>query len=653
MLMQVQMARFLILIFTILVLAGCSNNPHPPPYRIAREDGTPWQVAYRGFPDDPRSLDPQVSYDNLGRDVIGQLYESAFEYDPFQIDPYQLIPSLAERMPDRIKNSDGTENYLIHFKEGIRFHDDPCFPDGKGREFTADDFVYAFKRMADPKVECPVVSVFEEIIVGFKEDYEEAQKAGAFDYSKSLRGIEVVDPYTARLHLTKAYPQIQYWLAMPFTAAVPHEAVEYYDGKVHDGKTRDQFKFHPVGTGPFQLVEWDRSRLIRLVRNSHYQTTYFPISGWAEEDDARFRPDAGKQLPIIDELQLSIIRESIPAWLLFRQGYLDTSGVGKDVFHTVLDVSLELTTEYKKRNIGLHRDVEPTTYYFVFNMEDPILGKNKKLRQALSSEFDEDLENAIFQNGININAQQLLPPGIYGYQPDFKNPYKQHDLVLAKKLIAEAGYPDGIDPNTGKALKINLDVVADDAESRQHAEFEKKQLEQIGVQIEIVENIWAKQQEKIDSGHFQIISFGWNADYPDPENFFFLFATKNIPPLGSNQARYSNPEFDRLFEEMSTMDNSPERLELIHKLNDILTEDCPGIWLMNYVRFALTQPWSPRIASNPMLAGGFKYVKVNSELRNQKQQEWNQPTLWPLFLIGLGLVVLGIFVIQWNREHNV
>jgi len=649
------MARFFLLIVTMWVLAGCSNNPHPPASRQTRADGTPWLVAYRGFPDDPRSLDPQVSYDTIGHAVISQFYESAFQYDPFQTNPYKLIPCLAEKMPQRIQNSDGTEAWLIQLKQGILFHDDPCFlsTGGKGRELTAEDFAYSFKRMADPKVECPVVSVFQDFISGFKETYEEAQKNGYLDYSKPIRGIEVVDRYTVRLHLKRPYPQIQYWLAMPFTATVPREAVEYYDGKSHDGKVREQFKFHPVGTGPFQLAEWSRSRLIRLVRNPYYITTRFPSEGWAPELESRFRSMSEKPLPFFDEIQLKIIREAIPGWLLFRQGYLDSSGIGKDVFNTVLNASLDLTSQYKTRGVQLYKDVEPTTFYIMFNMEDPVVGKNRKLRQALSSVYDVDRENEIFHNGINVNSQQLLPPGVIGHELGFKNPYKQHDVDLAKKLISEAGYPNGIDPKTGNPLKLTLDVVADDSASRQYAEFRKNQLEQLGVEIVIVENMWPRQQEIMDTGHFQMSNYGWHADYPDPENFFFLFVGKYIPPQGSNHARYSNPEFDRIFEKMSTMDNSPERLELISRLNQILTEDCPMILGMHDVSFALTQPWAPRVSSNPLLAGGFKYALVDHELRLQKQKEWNQPMLWPLYVLAFGFVGLVLFVIKWNKEHHV
>ncbi len=647
--------HFLILLGVMFFLSGCGNNPHPPPLCGKGPDNALWQVGYRGFPDDPRSLDPQVSYDTIGNAVIANIYECPLQYHPFKVDPYELVPCLLEEMPKRIQEKDGRESYFCKLKHRLYFHKDPCFVSagGMGREVVADDMAYAFKRIADPQVECPVLSTLQDYVMGLKEAYEEARKTGKFDYSKPLLGVEVIDDYTFRLHLLKAYPQIQYWLAMPFTAPVPHEAVEYYDGKMHDGKVRDQFKFHPVGTGPFRLVEWQRNHFIRLGRHERYTATTFPQGDWSTLEEARFRPLAGKTVPFLDEVQLTIIRESIPRWLLFRQGYLDSTGIGKDIFNSVINVSQELTAEYRKQGVQLHKDAELATFFLTFNMEDSVVGNNQKLRQAVSSAYDEKLANIIFHNGIYEDAQQLLPPGVFGYQPGFRNPYKQHDIALAKKLLAEAGYPEGHDMRTGKQLELTLDVTVDDPESRQYAEFCKNQIESLGIAVKVEENLWARQQEKFDSGHFQIITYGWNADYPDPENFFFLFYSRNKVPQGNNYARYSNPEFDRVFERMRTMDNTPERLQLVYQLNRILTEDCPWVLQSHPVFFTLHQVWSPRVFSHPLLAGGFKYVKVDVELRAQKQREWNQPIYWPLWL-GFGTAMIAmVFGVYWNWRHDV
>ena len=647
--------RFLFLLLVGIISCSCSNNPHPPPLHKMRPDRLSWRVGYRALGDDPRTLDPQVSYDTLGHAVIANIYECLLQYHPFKTDPYELTPCLLEEMPRRVREQNGRESYLFKLKKGLTFHDDPCFVSsgGVGREVMAEDVAYVFKRMADPKVQCPILSTLQDYVVGLKEAYEEARKTEVFNYSKPMPGIEVIDRYSFRLRMIKAYPQILYWFAMPFTAPVPREAVEYYDGKVHDGVQREQFKFKAVGTGPFYLDDWRRKSLIRLVRFGRYNATVFPSEGWAASDEARFRPLASKPIPFLDELQLPIIRESIPRWLLFRQGYLDSAGVGKDTFDVVINVSQELTPEYKERGIELHKNLEPTTTFLIFNMEDAIVGKNRKLRQAISSGFDEQLANDIFYNNIYLNAQQLLPPGVFGFQPDFRNPYCQHDMALAKKLLGEGGYPEGRDAKTGKQLELTLDATVNDPESRQMAEFYKSQFENLGIRLKIVENLWPRQQEKFDSGHFQVIGYGWHADYPDPENFFFLFYGRNMAPQGNNYARYASPEFDRVFEQMRTMDDTPQRLQLIHKLNDLLTEDCPWVLQAHPVYFSLNQPWAPRVSSNPLMAGGFKYTNVDVDLRERKRLEWNHPVLWPLELALAGIVAAVVFGVWWNRSRDV
>ena len=631
-----------------MALSGCDNNPHPRPLHPQRADGQPWVVSYRAIGDDPRSLDPQFSYDTLGHAVIAQLYESLLHYTPYKTNPYELEPCLAEGMPRRIKNQDGTETYEIRLKRGIYFHDDPCFPGGQGRELTAADFVYTFQRIADPAVECPVLSTLQDFIAGLGPAYLQARKAGKFDYSQPTGAITVVDDHTFQLHLLKAYPQIQYWLAMPFTAPVPREAVEFYDGK--DG--RDQFKFHPVGTGPYRMAQWSRSRLIRLARHERYAATRFPEGGWPSSDDALLRPLAGAALPLVDEVQFAVIREAIPAWLLFRQGYLDRSGVGKDVFNSVITAGQTLSEEFRARGVRLFRDVEPGTFYSQFNMENALVGQNLKLRQALSTVYDQDRANTIFGNGVDIKAEQLLPPGVVGYEPGFKNPYRTQDLAQAKTLIAQAGYPDGIDPKTGEPLEVTLDVIAGNAESRQRAEFDQLQFQQLGIRCKIEENTWSRFQEKQLRGLFELnTGSGWNADYPDPENFFFLFYSKNVPPQGSNYTRFSTPGFDRLFEQMATMDNGPERLEIIHRMTAILVEQCPIIFTFHPVTFALNQPWMPRLFDNAMLATA-KYTVVDPVLRERKIREWNYAPAWPLWALGGAVMLLIAYAVVRARKSN-
>jgi len=637
---------FVILVALIGGLSGCDNNPNPPPFRKTRADGTPWIVSYRAFADDPRSLDPQFTYDEISHRITSSVYDTMLTYEPFQTD-YVLMPDLGAEMPSVVQNPDGTSSLICRIKPGLRFQDDPCFPGGTGRELTSRDFVYAFQRMADPKVECPIASNLQEFLVGMSEAWDAAQKSGNFDYDAPFTPVQAVDRYTFRINLKKPYPQIRYWLAFPFTAPVPREAVTYYDGKVHDGKQREQFRFHPVGTGPFRLETWDRGRLIRLVRNENYTALRFPTGGWPADKAERYLPHAGKALPLIDEVQLIIMKEAIPAWILFKQGWTDSSGVGKDVFNSVITVNKELSPEYRARGIELEKDIEMSTFYLMFNMQDPLVGAHAGLRKALSTVYDAKTANEIFFNGIWQETQQLLPPGIFGFDPAFENPYRQTNVEKARQLLAEAGFPGGIDPGTKKPLEVVLDADADGGASRQMVEYEKTQFEKLGLRVKIEENTFAQMLDKQSRGAYQFLSAGWNADYPDPENFFFLFYGPNIPPRGYNQARYDNPEFNRLFEQMSTMEDSPERAELVKRMNQIMTDDCVIAPLWNPVSYALMQPWSKRIVLNALVAkgGGMKYIWVDAPMREVERRKLNRKNYWPLagaLLILAGMAAYGI-----------
>jgi len=649
------MMRFvtpLLALVELCLMTGCDNNPNPPPYRAHRADGSPWTVSYRGFPDDPRSLDPQFTYDEVSHRLTSSVYDTLLTYLPFQED-YVLTPDLAAEMPVLSKNADGTQGYVCRIKPGIFFQDDPCFPGGKGRELTSKDFVYSFQRMADPKVECPIASNLQDVLVGMADAWEKAQKIGRFDYDAPFAPVEAIDRYTFRINLAKPYPQIRYWLAFPFTAPVPREAVEYYDGKVHDGRQRDQFKFHPVGTGAWRLAQWQRGKLIRLVRNENYTAMTFPEEGWPAEHADRYLPHAGKQLPLIDEVQLLIMREAIPSWILFKQGWTDSGGVGKDVFNAVIGVDRDLTPEYRARGIELVKDVEMATFYLMFNMQDPVIGSNVKLREALSLVFDSKTANQIFRNGIWQETGQLVPPGIFGHERDFVNPWRQTDVEKARQRIAEAGYPGGIDPKTGQPLVLTLDAQADDGGARQMVEYEQQQFEKLGIRVRVEENIFAQMIDKQTRGAYQFLTAGWNADYPDAENFFFLFYGPNIPPRGYNQSRYDSPEFNRLFERMATMENTPERAGIIAEMNRQLTDDCVIAPFWNPTSFGLMQPWAKRIVINGIVAKGpgLKYIWVDAPMREIERAKLNRRPYWPI-VVAVALIA-GLVVAVLKRRSDV
>jgi oligopeptide transport system substrate-binding protein len=641
----------------LALLPACSNDPHPAPLREHRADGSPWRVRYGALSEDTRSLDPQVAYDQMSHIVLETVCDSLLQYSFFKIDPYELEPCLLEAMPKKVDHADGSVTYECRLKQGIRYIDDPCFPEGKGRELTTADVDYTWKRICDFKLECPVFSTLRDFVAGMGEAFDAGKQRGAFDYTQPMKGLEVIDRYAFNVHLTQPYPQIQYWMAMQFFSPTAREAVSYYDGAEHpDGPggkmvQRELFKWHPVTTGPFKIAEYRRGQMFRFLRNENYRTTTFPTGGWPADRAAEFRPLAGAPLPLVDEAQLTIFREQLPAWLLTTQGYLDGGTVNKDAFNSAITPTHELTPEYKRKGMSLNRRVDLSTFWIAINMQDPVLGPNKKLRQALSASFDAKAWIDIFYSGVSEVAHQMTPPGVFGHQKDFKHPYS-YDLDLARRLIAEAGYPNGIDPKTNQPLELTMDATGGGSWERQSMEFEQRSMEQLGIRVRVNENTFPRQQEKLDQGNFQLASSGWGADYPDPENFMFLLYGRNFPPAGSNHGRFENPEFNKMFEQMATMENGPERLAVVHKMNALVAEECPVIFNFHRAFYTVVQPWTPRPVNNEMLEVGLKYAQVDPELREQKRREWNRKSLWPIAVLLAGLAGLVVYGVRWSRRLN-
>jgi ABC-type transport system substrate-binding protein len=656
-------ANILICLAVGLVLSGCDSNPHPKPLHQTRPDGTPWVVRYGVMSEDPRSFDPQFAYDQMSRRAMEPVYDTLIEYHPFKTEPYEIIPGMLAELPQLEVSADGKHSYLCRLKEGIRYHDDPCFPDGKGREVVADDVHYAWLRICDPKVESPFIGPIGEAVDGMLEMNAAADAASKaaekekrpnpkFDYSQKLAGIEVLDRHRFRIHLKRPFPQLVYWMAMHATTPVAREAVEYYDGQKHDGVLRDDFrKFKAVGHGPYRVAEYIPRQRVRLERVEGYRTVAFPTDGFPPEKADWLKTLAGKPLPFIDEVSYSIMRETIPIFVLARQGYLDGMAANKDSFAALLTAERGLAPKYKARGMFLERDAEPSTFWIAINMENPVLGKNKKLRQALSCAYDPKTYSEIFYSGVAPVATQIVPPGILGFDRHRANPYA-FNPERARQLIAEAGYPNGRDAS-GRQLELTIDAVSSGSEDRQRSEFDQRCFEALGIKVKINENTFARLMDKQDDGNFQLsTSAGWGADYPDAENYFFLFYTKNFPPAGKNYTRYSNPEFDKLYEQMAAMENSPERLAIIRRMNDILAEDLPVIPTFNKEFYTVVQPWARRTHNNLMLEGGVKYLVVDPILRERLRAEWNHKPLWPLVILGVLLTAGLNYAVRWNRRRN-
>lgn len=703
-----------------LLLGGCDglwNNPYP-------ESESGENTLYSSFSERPKHLDPIQSYSSNEYQFIGQIYEPPLQYHYLKR-PYQLEPLTAERMPtisyydqagdplpdDAPAQQVARSVYEIHLRPGIMYQPHPAFAtDAAGqplyldldadqleeietlgdfsetgtRELTAADYVYQLKRLAHPRLHSPIFGLMSEYIIGLREYAQTLKEAyqqqarehdGPFyfdvdDYS--LPGVELVDRYTYRIKVRGKYPQLKYWLAMPFFAPMPNEAVRFYSqpGMKERNLTLD---WYPVGTGAYMLSINDPNRKMVLDRNPNFHPQYYPSEGEPGDKENGLLRDAGKRLPFIDKVVFSLEKESIPYWNKFLQGYYDVSGVISESFDQAIQFGsggeAQLTDRMRDKGIRLLTAVQASTIYIGFNMLDPVIGgdtqRARLLRQAISIAIDFEEYISIFQNGRGIAAQGPIPPGIYGYTEGREgiNPYvyewqqgraMRKPIDQAKQLLARAGYPNGVDRETGKPLLIHFDITGGGPEDKAMFDWLTKQFKKIDIQLVIRNTDYNRFQEKMRKGNAQLFMWGWNADYPDPENFLFLLYGPNgkAKHHGENAANYHNPKFDHFFEQMKNMENSPTRLQIIRQMLDIARRDAPWAWGFHPKQFILHHAWYKNVKPNLMAHNTMMYKRIDPALRAESRREWNQPVIWPVILVVLILAISLIPAIMTYRRKE-
>ncbi len=623
---------------------------------------------------------PAVSYHAAdGRAVPETAPAEAVAYTVYQI---QIKPGIRyQPHPCFARRPDGSARYVPIEPEALkrveRFAD---FKDVASRELTAADYVYQIKRLANPRLSSPIFGLMSEYIVGLK-DYgailakavKDLPREGYLDLDRyPLAGAETVDRYTYRIKIKGKYPQFAYWLAMPFFAPVPAEAERFYS---QPGMAERNFSldWQPVGTGPFYLAENDPNRVMRLVRNPHYHADFYPAEGEPGDRAEGLLADAGKRLPLIDEAVYGLEKEDIPYWTKFLQGYYDLSGISSDTFDQAIrigpDGQPDLSPEMRARGIALSTAVRTSIWYVGFNMRDPSLGglneSARKLRQAISIALDYEEFISIFLNGRGIPAQGPLPPGIYGYREGeagidpvvyrWQNGRAvRRSIDDAKRLLAEAGYPDGREARTGKPLTLYLDTMASGPEAKSRLDWYRKQFDKLGVQLVVRATDYNRFQDKMLKGNAQIFEWGWNADYPDPENFLFLLYGPNrkVGQNGENAANYANPEFDRLFVQMKDMANGPARQAVIDRMVDIVRNDAPWVFAYFPKNFGLRHAWVKNGKPNLMANNTLKYRRVEPAQRIGYQSRWNRPIWWPLFAGWLVLLAAAVPAVRAYRRRQ-
>lgn len=585
-------------------LIGCGDGGTGGGGKAGGGDGGE-KTRYGALAGKVRGLDPMDIGDTYSGAIGANFYETLYDYHYLKR-PYEVVPQLADGMP---QYSDDQLTVTIKIKPGVYFHDNECFPNGKGRELKAADFVYSWKRLADLKNRSKNWWLIDGRIVGLNEfrEYTKgvANKADV-DYDREVEGLTAVDDYTLQIKLAEPVPDLLFRLAHTPLSVVAREAVDHYGDRIQN---------HAVGTGAYVLEKWERGSRIVMARNPNFREELYPSEGAPGDKEKGLLDDAGKPLPLCDKAIIYIIEEDQPYWLQFMSGKLDLAGIPKDAFNKAINENRDLTPEMKKKNISLIKFEDPGTFWLGFNMEDKVLGKNLPLRQAMNLALDREEYVEDFTNRRGIPARSILPPMMKEYNPDLNSPFTTYNEAMAKQKVAEAKalhqqmYNEPLPP-------ITIDLGGTDTTYRQMGQYYQRAFEKVGLTVEIEYMDWPSVQEKIKTKSSQVFQMGWLADWPDAENFMLLFYGPNESP-GANNMNYKNAEVDKLYEQIKTMEPSDERTEILRRIEQMVIDDLPCIPQFHRVAYVLQHPWHLNYKPHVFGYGLTKYYNIDLAARRK------------------------------------
>jgi len=521
---------------------------------IACRSSSPDDVHYGGeliFRGERPALgfDPPLVRHILDYMIAFQVFDGLLQYSP---ETFQLRPALAERW----ETPDGGQTWIFHLRRGVRFHDDACFPDGRGREVRAEDVVYSMARVVKWQ-EDPFTWLAFRNIEGV-EDYREGR-------TPTLKGLQALDPYTVKIVLKRPSYLFPHKLAGPRGWVVPWEAVEFYG---------DAFRNHPVGTGPFRLVKWDPASGIYMVRNPHY---------WE-------RDEKGRPLPYLSSLRgifvpIALVEASWPTYQGKNWGFFKIDAA---------EFYERFNFQGKDRPQLLKVPIANTIFFrFNFAASNPF-AKNRLLRQAVAYAF----RRKIFCPDSTYLARGLLPPGIPGYDPSLRG--YTFDLEKARDLLKKAGFPNGEGLPPLRCYWTNAPLW--------QIQKVKQDLAQIGIVLELITQPVPLHFSGVFNREFDFFRDGWIADFPDPLNFLQLFYSRS--PF--NSSNYQNPEYDALFEQAEVEPDSLKRIRLVQRMEAILLEDCPAIFIHHEWESIAIHPSlkNAEKAFNPYRMRFYKYIWI-------------------------------------------
>jgi oligopeptide transport system substrate-binding protein len=517
--------------------------PGSSPLATAQPGGKEGGALRLAFPTNIASLDP-VRINEVFTFLVGyQIYEGLVDID----ENYQVIPGLAESWEQK-----GDTTWVFRLRPGVTFADDPAFQNGKGREVTAEDVKYSFERVVSPKTKSAGPWIFRNLVQGAEEFFQ--------GKANEVSGFSVKEKYTFQIELVRPYPPLLNRLITSFGWILPREAVEKYG---------EDLSTHPVGTGPFRLAQYVPDNRIVLEKNPGY---------WAKDQD-------GRGLPYLSTLEIRIIQDEKTQFLEFQSGSLDLGTVPTTDYPRVVGPDGKLNAPYQK-----YQFVSVTAFedHFIGVMmgKAPLGDANapgRALRQAFNYAIDKEAIAKHILKGEGTPAQGIIPPGFPTFDPGLTGyPY---DPAKARLKLAEAGFPDG------KGLpEVELLIEPGTASEAVGAAIQA-QVRKVGIPVKLRTTPFSPLVNEVFGGSPLLAKIWIVGPYPDPESFYLLFLSSNLPPHGWNMFRYSNPTIDQLFEQAMQAPRVEERRALYHQIERVLVEDAPWIFLYHKKASYLLQPY--------------------------------------------------------------
>jgi ABC-type transport system substrate-binding protein len=463
----------------------------------------------------------------------------------------------------------------------------------------------------------PWTWVVEGKLIGGDELQAAAKKIGKLDYDAPIAGLEIIDRYTLRIRLKQPDYTFLYVLAMPASAAVAREVIDAYGNDAGA---------HPVGTGPYLLKEYKRSSRIVLEANPQFRKVVFDEPGPANKADAAIaRALKGRVLPAIGRIEISVIEEQQPRWLAFLKREVDYLQPFPLNFVGELLDDGKLKPALAAKGIYHELLLRPNTWWAYFNMEDPVVGgytpEKIALRRAIGMAFNTDEFIRVLFTGRAVPAQGPIPPDIAGYDPGHKTQAQAYDPAAARALLERFGYKDR-DGDGYRELPDGKSLVIEQwssptSRAREYDELWKKSMDAIGIRMVFKKDKVPELRKMARAGKLQMRQDGWNADYPDAENFMQNLYGPNIGQ--TNDSRFKLPEFDRLYEAAKKLPDSSERTKLYDRMTDLVVAYAPWRLTHHLLEDHVIQPWVVGYKAHPLRSDIWKYLDIDESKRSERQ----------------------------------